>query len=131
MDNSQLPRPIMGVKTQPLKCIYETRAKFVVVYNSEATISFIGPMDDDFEGKTKTGKYADIRYWAIEFPWAQCTQNLISELFSNPTKVDNDAVNYTGAAIFNWSPINVPGSSKSQIIQVGVRLCLCFTHARN
>ena len=119
MNFSNIPRPVFSVNTLPLKCIYEDRAHFIVVYNEEANIKFYGAHDDD-PGNSPlniSGKYNDFQTYAEEHnPWAKCTPKHILNFVKSLSKADETS-DYDGAAIFDWQPINVEGTTRTSMIQ--------------
>lgn len=118
MENNNIPRPIISIDTLPLKCIYEDRAHFFVVYNERAKIKFYGQHDlDPGTGTNQTGQYEDIfNYVEGSNPWAQCTPDYISNLVQSLSKAEEGS-DYDGAAIFDWKPINVEGTTRTSMIQ--------------
>lgn len=118
MEKNNIPRPVFSVDTLPLKCIYEDRAKFFVVYNQYAKIKFYGQYDlNPGTGTNQTGEYQNIQKYAELYnPWAQCTPDYISSLVQSLLKVEEGS-DYDGAAIFDWKPINVEGTTRTSMIQ--------------
>lgn len=118
MNFSNIPRPVFSVNTLPLKCIYEDRAHFIVVYNERSKIKFYGQYDDQpGTGANYSGNFVDISsYVEGSNPWAQCTPEHIVNFVQSLLKVEEGS-DYDGAAIFDWQPINVEGTTRTSMIQ--------------